>query len=52
MTNFGKIYCDSWWGDNNRSEGWGWVYPICSLISLDRTDIRLDNSLSVTIDMV
>ena len=48
---YGSIYCESWWGDNNRSEGWGWVYPIGSSVSADRTDITADNTLSVTADM-
>jgi len=51
MSGFGSIYCESWWGDNNRSEGWGQVYPICSKVGIDRTDLTVDNSLSVTIDM-
>ena len=52
IMSFGEIYCESWWGDNNRSEGWGQVYPICSAVGLDRTDITIDNNLSVTIDMI
>jgi hypothetical protein len=48
--NFGEIYCESWWGDNNRSEGWGKVYPICALVSTDRTDISVDTE-SATTDM-
>ena len=51
MSGYGSVYCSSWWGDNNRSEGWGWVYPICSSVSVDRTDITSDNTLSVTADM-
>ena len=47
----GSIYCESWFGDNNRSEGWGHVYPICSKIGLDRTDILIDNN-NVTIDTI
>ena len=50
MSGYGSVYCSSWWGDNNRSEGWGWVYPICG-VSADRTDITADNTLSVTADM-
>ncbi len=49
---FGEIYCESWFGDNNRSEGWGAVYPICNPVSLDRTDFTIDVSgTQVTIDM-
>lgn len=47
---FGEIYCESHWGDNNRSEGWGQVYPICNPFTIDRTDIFIDNNTDVTID--
>ena len=49
MSGWGAAVCEAWWGDNNRSEGWGHVYPICSLVSVDRTDIKCDSG-DVTCD--
>lgn len=51
MSGFGEIYCESWWGDNNRSFGWGEVYPLCNPMSVDRTDLTIDETLEVTLDM-
>ena len=50
-TKFPAIYCESYWGDNNRSFGWGEVYPLCNPMGVDRTDLTIDETLEVTIDM-
>tara|TARA_R110002012_G_scaffold157781_1_gene319026 strand:+ start:893 stop:1048 length:156 start_codon:yes stop_codon:yes gene_type:complete len=47
---YGAIYCESWWGDNDRSEGWGAVYPDCGgATTIDSTTLKVD-STTTTID--
>tara|TARA_R110001606_G_scaffold223669_1_gene371652 strand:+ start:108 stop:260 length:153 start_codon:yes stop_codon:yes gene_type:complete len=47
MSGYGEIYCESWWGDNNR-DAWGYVYPVCSSVTADRADFTVDTTLTTS----
>jgi len=48
---FGSIYCQTWWG-YNTPEGCYMNYLVYNKIKTNRSDLNIDNSLSVSIDMI
>lgn len=47
MSDYGKIYEISWWGDVNAPNGWGSIYPFDadgSTLSADTTLILADTT--------
>jgi len=45
---WGAIYSESWWGNANEANGWGFVYPLTaggSYITADQTVFTADTTL-------